>query len=222
MSPSRNDIQFFGTLSAAMTHDMKNCLAIINENAGLLADLAVKAQDKAIPFDPLKAASISEKIGKLVSRADDMMKRFNRFAHSMDHDKETVDLEEAVNLIARLAERILLQGRIRLTVIPASAPCRIHASRFAVLHLIFRAVDSLCRNQTDGTFDSEKTVTVQFSSDPELPEICFIQDFRPEIKLESLFASPEDQALLARVNMNIRTMDSGAGFCLNTLPPARE
>lgn len=205
-----------------MTHDMKNCLAIINENAGLLADLAVKAQEITIPVDPLKAAIISEKIGKQVARADDMMKRFNRFAHSMDHDKETVDLEEAVDLVARLAERIFRQDRIRLTVIPASVPCRIHASRFAVLHLIFRTVDILCRNQADGTSDSENPVTVQFGSDPELPEICFIQDSGPEIKLESLFASPEDQALLARVNMNIRTMDSGAGFCLNTPPPAHE
>jgi signal transduction histidine kinase len=222
MSPSKNDIQFFGTLSAAMTHDMKNCLAIINENAGLLADLAVKAQDRAIPVDSLKAAIISEKIGKLVARADDMMKRFNRFAHSMDHDKETVDLEEAVDLVARLAERIFRQDRIRLTVIPASAPCRIHASRFALLHLIYRAMDILCRHQAEGTSDIEKPVTVRFGTDPNMPEICFTQDSGPEIKLESLFTSPEDKALLARVNMNITTMDSGAGFCLNTLPPARE
>jgi signal transduction histidine kinase len=221
MSPSRNDIKFFGTLSAAMTHDMKNFLAIINENAGLLADLSANALKKAIPVDPLKAATISQKIEKQVARADDMIKRFNRFSHSMDHDAETVDMEEAVNLMAHLAERIFRQDRIRLTVTPAAAPCRIHASRFALLHLIFRALDMLCRNQIDGSSDFEKPVTVRFGSDPKIPEICFIRDSGPAQEKRNLFGSPEDQALLARVNMRIKPMDSGAGFCLYTIPPER-
>ncbi len=222
MSPTRNDIKFFGTLSAAMTHDMKNFLAIINENAGLLSDLTLKAQHQNIPVDPLRAATISEKIGKQVARADEMMKRFNRFSHSMDHDVETVDIEEAVDLVAHLAERIFRQDRICLTVIPAAVPCRIHASKFALLHLIFRAVDILCRHRIDGSADIEKPVTVRFGTDPKMPEICFVQEFRPALEKRNLFSTPEDQALLTRVNMTIRTMASGAGFCLCSLPPALE
>ena len=225
MSPNNDpmhDIRFFGTLAAAMTHDMKNFMAIVNENAGLLADLAVRAQHQAVPVDPLKARTISEKIGKLVTRADTLIKRFNRFAHSMDREKEFVDLEEAVDLVAHLAERILRQNRICLTVIPAPAPCRIHAFRFALLHLIYRAMDILCRHQTGGASDSEKPVTVRFGTDPNLPEICFIRDTGPAFEPHLLFAGPEDQALLTRVNMNIRSMDSGAGFCLYSLPPGRE
>jgi hypothetical protein len=205
-----------------MTHDMKNFLAIINENAGLLSDLTLKAQHRNIPVDPLKAATISEKIGKQVARADEMMKRFNRFSHSMDHDVETVDMEEAVDLVACLAEGIFRQDRICLTVIPAAVPCRIHASKFALLHLVFRAVDILCRDRIDGSADIEKPVTVRFGTDPKMPEICFVQEFRPALEKTNLFSTPEDQALLTRVNMTIRTMASGAGFCLCPLPPAQE
>jgi signal transduction histidine kinase len=225
MSPNNdpmNDVRFFGTLAAAMTHDMKNFMAIVNENAGLLADLAVKAQHQAVPVDPLKAKTISEKIGKQVARADTLIKRFNRFAHSMDREKELVDLEEAVDLVAHLAERIFRQNRICLTVIPAPAPCRIHACRFALLHLIYRAMDILCRHQTGGTSDFEKPVTVRFGTDPNRPEICFVWNTGPVFETPILFAGPEDQALLARINMNIRTMDSGAGFCLYPLSPGRE
>lgn len=216
------DIKFFGSLSAAMTHDMKNFLAIINENAGLLNDLAVKSQEKTIPIDPLKAAVIGEKIGKQVARADAMMKRFNRFAHSMDHDRETVDLEEAVNLVAHLAERIFRQDRITLTVDPAPVPCRIHACHFTTLRLIFRAIDNLCHNQVDGLSDIERRITVQFGNHSLAPEICFFQNFGPAFKTNTLFGSPDDQALLARVNMTIKILDSGAGFCLSALPPAYE
>lgn len=225
MSPDNdpmNDVRFFGTLAAAMTHDMKNFLAIVNENAGLLADLAVKAQHQGVPVNPLKAKAISEKIGNQVARADTLIKRFNRFAHSMDREKEYVDLEEAVDLVAHLAERIFRQNRICLTVIPAPAPFRIHAFRFALLHLIYRAMEILCRHQTEGTSDSEKPVTVRFGTDPSMPEICFNRDTGPVFEPHLLFAGPEDQALLARVNMTIRSMDSGAGFCLYPLSPGRE
>lgn len=217
-----NEIQFFGTLAAAMTHDMKNFLAIVNENAGLLADLAVRAQHQTIPIDPLKAETISRKIGKQVARADTLMKQFNRFAHSMDREKEFVDLEEAVKLVALLAERILRQHRICLTVIPAPVPCRIYGFRFALLHLIYRALDLFCRHQTTEIPDGEQPVTVRFGSDPKIQEICFLRDTGPAFEPHLLFGSPEDQALLVRVHMTITPMDSGAGFCLYALSPAHE
>ncbi len=221
-SDSMNEIRFFGTLAAAMTHDMKNFLAIVNENAGLLADLAVRAQHQTIPVDPLKAETISRKIGKQVARADTLMKQFNRFAHSMDREKEWVDLEEAVDLVSRLAERILRQHRICLTVIPAPVPCRIHGFRFALLHLIYRAFEILTRHQTRELPDTEQEITVRFGTDPKIPEICFIRDSGPAFEPHTLFRSPEDQALLARGHMTNKPMDSGEGFCLRALSPVNE
>ena len=34
-------LQFFGKMTASISHEIKNVLAIINENAGLLEDLAL-------------------------------------------------------------------------------------------------------------------------------------------------------------------------------------
>ncbi len=214
--PCMDDIEFFGALSAAMTHDMKNILAIINENAGLLGDLAVKTRNNAIPIDPSKAALISEKIGKQVDRADTMMKQFNRFSHSMDHAEELVDMEEMVMLVATLAERIIRRHGGTLTVIPAPVPCRIHARRFALLHLIFRALDTLCCNPADPGSGPGKQLTVQFGSDATTPEIYFIRDFALAVEGDRLFGSPKDRALLARVNMMVTTLNTGPGFCLCT------
>jgi signal transduction histidine kinase len=216
------DVKFFGALSAAMTHDMKNVLAIINENAGLLGDLAVKAQKKATPIDPLKAATISEKIRKNVTRADTMMKRFNRFSHSMDHEAEFLDMEEMVMLVASLSERIIRRHGGTLTVIPSPVPCRIFARRFTMLHLIYRALDTLCRNQADAGPDTEKQMTVRFSSDSARIEICFIRDPGLIIETDALFDSPKDRALLAHVNMKVKMMDAGAGFCLCPARPEHE
>ncbi|MCF8087752.1 MAG: hypothetical protein K9K63_17960 [Desulfotignum sp.] len=214
-----DDVKFFGALSATMTHDMKNVLAIINENAGLLGDLAVKSQKKATPVDPLKVSTISEKIRKNVTRADTMMKQFNRFSHSMDHAEEFLDMQEMVMLVASLSERIIRRHGGTLTVIPPPVPCRIHARRFAVLHLIFRALDILCCDHADFASDTEKQMTVRFGRDSTLAEICFNRDPGLMIERDSLFDSPTDRALLAHVNMKVKMMDAGAGFCLCTARP---
>jgi len=40
-------LQFFGKMTASISHEIKNVLAIINENAGLLEDLALMADGGA-------------------------------------------------------------------------------------------------------------------------------------------------------------------------------
>jgi hypothetical protein len=39
-------LQFFGKMSASISHEIKNVMAIINENAGLLEDLTVDERKK--------------------------------------------------------------------------------------------------------------------------------------------------------------------------------
>ncbi len=217
--PDRDGITFFGTLSAAVTHDMKNFLAIINENAGLLEDLAAGARNGAVPVDPRKAALISEKIRKQVNRADKMIKLFNRFSHSMDHAQESVDMEEMVLLVAGLAERIIRHHDVFLTVTPALVPCRIQAHRFDLLNLIYRAVETSCEilNNTPG--ENRKQVTISFGSDPLVPEICFILDTGTASGWDTLFDTSKDRALLDRVNMHVKKAGPGGnGFCLCKTP----
>ena len=214
LSHDREGVTFFGTLSAAVTHDMKNFLAIINENAGLLSDLAVKARNGEGDMDPRKASLISEKIIKQVNRADEMIKQFNRFSHSMDHVLETVDMEEMVQLVAGLAERIIRHHEVTITVTSAPVPCRIQAHRFDLLHLIFRAFEMTCETLNKTPEDTPKQVMVIFGSDPLVPEICFLPDTGSASAWDVLFDEPKDRALLDRVNMRVNKPVTGSGFCL--------
>lgn len=214
LSHDREGIRFFGTLSAAVTHDMKNFLAIINENAGLLGDLGARALNGPVPMDPQKAALISEKIKKQVIRADVMVKQFNRFSHSMDHAMETVDMEEVVLLVAGLAERIIRHHDVTLTVTPAPFPCRIQAHRFDLLHLIFRAVEMTCEILNKTTENTPKKVTISFGSDPLVPEIFFMRGTGSASGWDTLFDTPKDRTLLELVNMHVKKIGNGGGFCL--------
>ncbi|MBW2430934.1 MAG: sensor histidine kinase, partial [Deltaproteobacteria bacterium] len=43
-------LQFFSQISASISHEIKNVLAIINENAGLMEDFTLM-EDRGIPID---------------------------------------------------------------------------------------------------------------------------------------------------------------------------
>ena len=85
-------LQFFGQISASISHELKNVLAIINENAGLLEDLALMA-DRGKPIDPERLIKMAATVKRQIGRADGIIKNMNRFAHSADHPVETVDVQ---------------------------------------------------------------------------------------------------------------------------------
>ncbi len=92
-------LQFFGKMSASISHEMKNVMAIINENAGLLEDLTVMAE-KGMPIDPERLKTQASRIMKQIRRGDDIIKGMNRFAHSVDEPLRQADLNDTLGSCA--------------------------------------------------------------------------------------------------------------------------
>ena len=70
-------LQFFGRISASISHELKNVLAIVNENAGLLEDLTLMA-DRGQPIDPARLKIMAATVQKQIGRADEILKKMNR------------------------------------------------------------------------------------------------------------------------------------------------
>ncbi|MCJ7596564.1 MAG: sensor histidine kinase, partial [Desulfobacterales bacterium] len=73
-------LQFFGKISASISHEIKNVMAIITESAGLMEDLTVLAE-KGMPIDPQRLKTHAGKIMTQIRRADEIIKNMNRFSH---------------------------------------------------------------------------------------------------------------------------------------------
>ena len=97
-------LAFFGKMSASVSHEIKNCLAIINENAGLLEDFSMMAE-QGMPVDPLRLKTLSEKLKKQVRRANLLVLNLNRLAHSGDLPARQTTLGDSLNLMCALAQR---------------------------------------------------------------------------------------------------------------------
>ena len=133
-------LRFFGSISAALSHELKNVLAIINENAGLLEDLALMA-DRGIATDPARLKLIAVKVQNQVSRGDGILKNLNRFAHSIDKTFRAVELNEIIELFLALSERYAAMHSVAIKAKHSENRVRIKTAPFFLICLLRECLD---------------------------------------------------------------------------------
>lgn len=133
------ELAFFGQMGADVSHDMRNVLSIIGENAGLLDDLLVAAE-RGRPLDGERLKRVSASITRQVKNGTDTMERFSRFAHAADEHSVPVNLTELAGNMAALVQR---QARLAGCSLQAELPGEavlVRADSFSVQHALFLAV----------------------------------------------------------------------------------
>jgi len=129
-------IQFFGRITASISHELKNALAIINENAGLLEDYVFMAE-KGSPIAPEKLKSLSEKVLGQIQRSNGILKNMNEFAHSADAPTKQIDVGETLTLIVKLCTRFAQMRNISLDLKLPDHPVLFTTNPFYAENLIF-------------------------------------------------------------------------------------
>ena len=140
--PGECGLHFFGAVSASISHELKNALAIINEHAGLLEDLSALAE-RGRPIDPQRLQKVSANIARQVQRADGIIRNMNRFAHSIDAPISTVDVPDILRFVAGLTERKATMAGVVLNVDSAMAPFSAQTRPFFLLNLLWICLKAL-------------------------------------------------------------------------------
>ncbi|MCG6918785.1 MAG: hypothetical protein LJE89_14720 [Deltaproteobacteria bacterium] len=148
------EIGFMGKVTASLSHEIKNTLAIINESVGLMGDLLGKDAPKDWPpYSRLTNLLVS--IEEQIQRSAAIVKRLNQFAHSMDKPLVDLDLHELVRQITTLAQRFARLRGVQLEVETAPESLMIHGDPFRIQYVIFgfieRALWRCSPNQTKVT-----------------------------------------------------------------------
>jgi len=145
-------LQFFGRISASISHEIKNVLAIVNENAGLLEDLTLMA-DRGKPMDPARLKMMAQAVQKQVGRADGIIKNMNRFAHSIDQNNTTADIDQTIELVIALTARFAAMRAVKVDLQLPASPLTIPTAPFYLLNLLW-----LCLDFSMSTSGDEKRV----------------------------------------------------------------
>lgn len=114
MNPeTEKTLAFFGRMTANLTHEVKNVLAIIQESAGLMEDITAicpLAEEKYQERFNRSMATIKQQL----HRGIDLTTQFNRFAHTPDRSSAELDLADTVGQFCLLTERFARLKHISL------------------------------------------------------------------------------------------------------------
>ncbi len=133
-------LQFFGKMTASISHEIKNAMAIINENAGLLEDLAIMG-DRGAAIEPQRLINMSGTVMKQVGRADAILKNMNRLAHSVDESTTTIDLNNILELLVALSGRFASMRGVDLQPKLGESPLKIKTAPFFLMNLLWLCLD---------------------------------------------------------------------------------
>ncbi|WP_319543073.1 sensor histidine kinase [uncultured Pseudodesulfovibrio sp.] len=145
---TREGLQFFGRVSASVSHEIKNVFAVINEAAGLIEDLTLMAE-RGIPLQPERLKSAANSIQGQIRRGDSIIKNMNAFAHSTDEDVREVNLVEILGLTTALATRLADMRQIRLTMGDCE-PVSQSANPFDLMQLLHSSIAAAVENMDAG------------------------------------------------------------------------
>jgi signal transduction histidine kinase len=136
------ELRYFGKVTASVSHELKNVLAILNEQAGLLQDFAAMAE-RGQPLDLERIRRLSATMLGQISRGDAIVKRMNRFAHSADEDCATVDLGGLATMVVELFARTAATRGVTVELKTAGIAESLSTHPFALETLLGSLLDRL-------------------------------------------------------------------------------
>ena len=202
-------LQFFSKMSASISHEIKNVLAIINENAGLLEDFTLMA-DRGMPIDPAKLKKLSATVLKQVNRADGIIKNMNRLAHSIDETVTTVDLNEIIELLIALTDRFAAMRCVSIEPKLSENPVKIKTSPFFLMNLLWLCLDFAMT--ASGTGKCVELVTERTENGVR---IRFIRLKGLAEKPVEVFTSEREKSLLGLLEAELTANPKGAEILLH-------
>ncbi|MBW1751264.1 MAG: HAMP domain-containing histidine kinase [Deltaproteobacteria bacterium] len=204
-------LKFFGMISASISHELKNTLAIINESAGFLEDLTLMAE-KGAAIEPLRLQSTVKRIQKQVKRADNILQNMNLFAHSVDTPVCTLDIHELMVGLLDLTRRLADMKGIKVSLQPATGPIMITTSPFFLKNLLWHVLSFAMRVAGDS-----KAVVMDATKSDILVRISFSHLHELSSDKTDSFPGERETALIRMLNAQF-SVDDNAGRIMLTLP----
>lgn len=145
---SVSGLNFFGRISASVTHELNNVLAIIEQTGGLLEDLlASHPEGRSIAREQLE--KIAGRIEEQSARGTEIVKRLNMFAHSIDESNESFELTPTIENLCALTGRLAGLKRVSLTTRTEKALALV-GSPFVFQQCLFLAIQQCLSAAREG------------------------------------------------------------------------
>jgi signal transduction histidine kinase len=178
-------LKFFGQVTAAISHELKNIFAIISETTGFLNDLTQLAR-KGEKFDLSILENCNNSIAEEIERGFHTIRQMNKFAHSVDDPVKEIDVKAYLELVVKLTQFLSFAKKVNILPFEESIP--VTTSPFLLQSLIYHVLCCLYKS----TQEDEISVCFESRDDRHLHMIFSgpIQD------VSDCFPSPDIKRIL--------------------------
>ena len=129
-------LNFFGEITASVTHELNNVLGTIEQISGLMEDMA-QTDLASNPDASARLMNVVERIGKQSERGSQLIGRLNAFAHLTDRDVCECSLGPTISTIVALSERKVRMHKATIIGDGLSQEIVVTTRPFALVNLIY-------------------------------------------------------------------------------------
>ncbi|MCJ7774191.1 MAG: hypothetical protein MUP22_13795, partial [Desulfobacterales bacterium] len=127
-------------ITAGITHELKNVLAVIKETSGLMGDLMELTDTKSFQHKERFQKSLLT-IQKQIENGVTLIMHLNKFAHSSDKDKAEINLYEIVKEMTLLSGRFARLKNITLIAHPPDRIVRLTTRQVYLQMILFLCIE---------------------------------------------------------------------------------
>lgn len=200
--------RFTSDMTTSATHELKNKLAIVNENAGLIQDLFYMAK-QGRDLDITRIEAISHKIQDQVRLADIIIKKLNGFVQTMELSEEAVDLQQALQSVLALADRLMEKKGCSAEVLPPQAPVMVSADPFYLQNLLWVVINAACSLES-----CADAIRISFNEEAGRPSIWFDVKGAGETDGNSVLETENVKVLVETLGVETEVRKGKRGFGL--------
>ncbi len=198
-------LEIVGRVTAGVTHEIKNKLAVLQEQGALVQDLA-KVAAAGGSLDPNRVESLAGGLVRKVRETDTIIRRMNGFAHSADQPSGCLEAREALNLMIDMHRRAADMRPVKFVAETGEKSINIETRPMLLLAALFACLEAAAEGAPRGA--EIRAAVVETG-----PEVRF--DFRWEGSEEA--ALPPHPELLAALEARVERAAPDRGLSL-TLP----
>jgi C4-dicarboxylate-specific signal transduction histidine kinase len=166
----RGALAFFGRTTASATHEIKNHLSTLKEQAGLIADL-INLAHRGRELNLERIETLVKRINDRVDSTDAILRQLNGFAHSVDEPLAEVDLGEVLAATVRLSRRLAALKGVELDCRTEAGPAWLATRPF-----FLRQALALCLEVVLAAAAEGGRVEARLEPDPAGARCVFIPD----------------------------------------------
>jgi C4-dicarboxylate-specific signal transduction histidine kinase len=156
---SNNKAAFMGKVTASVTHEIQNVLAIIKETSGLMEDLFLLQNSGGLDDIENRLDSCIKTIKKQTYRGVNLTSGLNGFAHTADSSQTSINIFEIINKMIAITERLFKQKGVDVSIVECIKPYSIMIDPVFFQMVVFSCIECLIDN-----FGTKKPITLCIQS----------------------------------------------------------